>query len=64
MVQLLPAFILLIYPLTFLNPGESMLVLKALNPIDEEKYCRLLTTLNVWIFEEVSHIDVYYLNVH
>jgi hypothetical protein len=46
MVQLLPAFILLKYPLTFLDVGESMSVLKEGRIIDVDKDCRLETVLN------------------
>jgi hypothetical protein len=46
MVQLLPAFILLIYPLTFLKTGESMPVVQEVSHIDADKYCRLVILLN------------------
>jgi hypothetical protein len=46
MVQLLPAFILLKYPLTFLNLGESISVLHKVSHIGGDKYCRLVHILN------------------
>jgi hypothetical protein len=46
MVQLLPAFILLIYPLTFLEPGESMPHLQEVSHIDADQYFRLVVILN------------------
>jgi hypothetical protein len=45
MIQLLPAFILLIYPLSFLKSGESMPVVQEVSLIDADKYCRLVIIL-------------------
>ena len=43
---LLPAFILLQYPLTFLKPSESMSVLHGVNNIEAKNVCSLVPILN------------------
>jgi hypothetical protein len=45
-IHLLPALILLKYPLTFLKLGESMPGLQEVSYIDGKKYCELVTILN------------------
>jgi hypothetical protein len=46
MIWLLPVFILLPYPLTFLILGESMSVIQEGSSIDVKNCYMLLTTLN------------------